>query len=150
MTAWSIALRDSPRPDYADATIVAIGPHGSVDAAAWARRMFDVATMPRWVALALRPRRIAVGLLGMPPAPREGFRIREHGDDEVLLAHDDAHLDFRCAIAIDEPTRVLRVATTVRLHGARGRLSFAPVRLLHPIVVRAMVRSAAQWFERLH
>ena len=41
MTAWSIALRDIPHPDYADATIVALDPTGSVDPAAWARRIFD-------------------------------------------------------------------------------------------------------------
>lgn len=148
MTAWSIALRDIPRPDYADATIVAIGPHGSVDPAAWARRMFDPATMPRWVAAALGIRQVAVRIIGIPPAPRDAFRIREHGDDEVLLALDDVHLDFRCAIAVDEDTRVLRVTTTVRLHDARGRLYFAPVRLVHPIVVRAMVRAAARSFDR--
>jgi len=51
-------------------------------------------------------------------------------------------------VAVDEQLRLLRVTTTVRLHGRRGRLCFAPVRLLHPVVVRAMVRSAGRWFER--
>lgn len=148
MTAWSIALRDIPHPDYADATIVPLGPHGSVDPAAWARRLFDLATMPRWVALALRVRQVAVRVLGIPPAPRDAFQIREHGDDEVLLALDDAHLDFRCAIAVDEGARLLRVTTTVRLKNARGQLYFAPVRLVHPVVVRALVRAAARSFER--
>ena len=148
MTAWSIALRDIPRPDFADATIVPIGPRGSVDPAAWARRMFDLTTMPRWVAAALGIRQLAVRLLGIPPAGRDAFRIREHHDDEVLLAIDDVHLDFRCAIAVDEDARLLRVTTTVRLHGVRGRLYFAPVRAAHPIVVRAMARAAARSFDR--
>ena len=39
---------------------------------------------------------------------------------------------------------MLRVTTTVRLHNTRGRLYFAPVRLAHPIVMRAMLRSAAR------
>jgi hypothetical protein len=31
----------------------------------------------------------------------------------------------------------------VRLHGWRGRLYFAPVKLVHPSVVRGMLRRAA-------
>jgi hypothetical protein len=147
-TAWSIALRDIPHPDYAEATIVTIGPHGSVDPAAWARRIFDIDTVPGWVATALRLRQIAVRLVGIPPATHDVFRIREHGDDEVLIAADDTHLDFRCAVAIDEGMRLLRVTTTVKLHGWRGRAYFVPVRLLHPLVMRAMIRSAHRWFER--
>lgn len=44
--------------------------------------------------------------------------------------------------------RLVRVTTTVRLHGWRGRLYFAPVRLVHPIVVGAMIRGANRAFER--
>lgn len=148
MTAWSIALRDIPRPDYADVAIVSIAPGGSVDPAAWARRMFDLATMPTWVVTALGVRQLAVRLIGIPPAARDVFCLREIDDDEVLIAADDEHLDFRCAIAVDEDARLLRVTTTVRVHGIRGRLYFAPVRLAHPVVVRALVRAAARSFER--
>jgi hypothetical protein len=147
-TAWSIALRDIPRPDYAHTTIVALGSHGSVDPAAWARRLFDVATMPRWIAAALHLRQVAVRLIGIPPASRDVFQIREQGGDEVLIAADDTHLDFRCAVAVDEELRLLRVTTTVRFNGWRGRVYFVPVRLVHPIVVGAMIRSASRWFER--
>jgi hypothetical protein len=148
MTAWSIALRDIPHPDYADTTIVALGPHGSVDPAAWARRLFDVETMPRWIRAALGVRQVAVRLIGIPPAPRDVFQIREHGGDEVLIAADDVHLDFRCAVAVDEELRLLRVTTTVRFNGWRGRVYFVPVRLVHPVVMRAMIRSASRWFAR--
>jgi hypothetical protein len=141
---WSIALRDIPAPDYADATIVPIEPGGSVDPAAWARRIFSRRDMPFWVKVALGARQAVVPLMGVQRAPRDTFSIREHGDDEVLIAYDDAHLDFRCGVAVDEPSRLLRVTTTVRFHGWRGRLYFVPVRLAHPIVVRAMVRAAAR------
>ncbi|MEO8262407.1 MAG: DUF2867 domain-containing protein [Pseudolysinimonas sp.] len=145
MTAiWSIALRDIPAPDYAEATIVSIEPGGSMDPAAWARRIFSSSDMPFWVAAALGIRQALVPLLGVNRAPRDTFHIREHGDDEVLIAYDDRHLDFRCGVAVDEDARLLRVTTTVRLHGIRGRLYFVPVRLAHPIVLRAMVRAAAR------
>jgi hypothetical protein len=146
--SWSLALRDIPRPDFADATIVALEPSGSVDPAAWARRRFSRRDMPRWIVAAMAVRQAVVPLLGIARAHSDVFTIRETADDEVLVAADDRHLDFRCAIAVDEPTRVLRVTTTVRIHGWRGRLYFLPVRIAHPIVVRSMVKAAAKSFAR--
>ena len=146
--SWSLALRDIPRPDFADATIVPLEPTGSTDPAAWARRMFSPRDMPRWVLAALAIRQAIVPLFGIPRAHSDVFAIREIAEDEVLVAADDRHLDFRCAIAVDEPTRLLRVTTTVRLRGWRGRLYFLPVRLAHPIVVRSMIKAAARSFAR--
>lgn len=145
---WSIALRDIPAPDYADASIVPIAPGESVDPAAWARRIFSSRYIPFWVKAALGVRQLVVPLIGVSRAPRDVFTIREQGDDEVLIAFDDTHLDFRCGIAVDEDARLLRVTTTVRFHGMRGRLYFWPVRLAHPVVVRSMIRSAARSWHR--
>ena len=145
---WSIALRDIPRPDYADATIALIGPEATLDPTAWAHALFSPRTMPRWVVAALAVRQLAVRLIGIPPAPRDVFRISEHVGGEVLIAADDTHLDFRCAVAVDAGLRLLRVTTTVRFNGWRGRIYFAPVRLAHPIVVRALIRAAGRRFER--
>jgi hypothetical protein len=146
--SWSLALRDIPRPDFAEVVLVPLEPSGSVDPAAWARRIFSPRDMPRWVLAALAIRQAVVPLLGISRAERDVFAIRETSDDEVLVAADDRHLDFRCAIAVDEPTRLLRVTTTVRLYGWRGRLYFLPVRIAHPIVLRSMIRAAARSFER--
>ena len=74
--------------------------------------------MPRWVVAALVVRQAVAPMIGVRRAPRDVFGIREVADDEALVAADDAHLDFRCAIAVDEDTRMLRVTTTVRLHNA--------------------------------
>lgn len=140
--AWSLALRDIPRPDFADAAIAPLPAGTSDDPEVWAREAFSPAGMPRWVAAALAVRQLLVPLLGIPKAPNDTFAIRERVDDEVLIAADDKHLDFRCAVAVDPAARLLRVTTTVRLHGWRGRVYFAPVRLLHPVVVQAMIRRA--------
>jgi hypothetical protein len=146
--SWSLALRDIPRPDFAEATIVPLAPSGSVDPAAWARMIFSPRDMPRWVVAALVVRQALVPLLGIHRAGSGIFAIRETSDDEVLVAADDTHLDFRCAIAVDEQTRLLRVTTTVRLKGWRGRVYFWPVRLAHPVVMRSMIRAAARRWER--
>jgi hypothetical protein len=141
---WSLALRDIPAPDYADAIIVPLPAGTPHDPGVWARRLFSLRAMPRWVVGALAVRQLLVPLLGIRRAADDVFTIREQDGDEVLMAADDRHLDFRCAVAVDRVTRLVRVTTTVRLHGWRGRAYFLPVRVLHPLVVRAMIRSAGQ------
>ena len=100
--------------------------------------------MPRWVLAAIGFRQAVVPLLGIRRAPEDTFAIREQVGDEVLMAANDTHLDFRCAVAVDPVGRLVRVTTAVRLHGWRGRVYFAPVRFLHPIVVQAMIRTAGR------
>ena len=141
---WSLALRDIPDPDFADAAIVPLPPGATTDPRAWAEEIFRLRTMPAWVMAALAVRQAVVPLLGIRRAPRDTFAIREQVGDEVLMAADDRHLDFRCAVAVDRSARLVRVTTTVRLHGWRGRVYFAPVRLLHPVVIQAMVRTAGE------
>ena len=142
--SWSLALRHIPTPDYADAIIVPLPPGTPADPTVWAHRLFSLRTMPGWVVGALAVRQLLVPLLGIPRAADGVFTIREQREDEALLGADDRHLDFRCGVAVDRAARLLRVTTTVRLHGWRGRAYFLPVRLLHPLVVRAMIRSAGR------
>ena len=141
---WSLALRDIPQPDFADAAIVPLPAGATTDPRVWAEEMFRLRTMPAWVAAALAVRQAVVPLLGIRRAPQDTFTIREQVGDEVLMAADDTHLDFRCAVAVDRVARLVRVTTTVRLHGWPGRVYFAPVRLLHPVVVQAMVKTAGE------
>ncbi|MFI8964773.1 DUF2867 domain-containing protein [Streptomyces sp. NPDC053493] len=82
---------------------------------------------------------------GMPRDPRAWRHVlpfAELGADgaEVMLGKDASHLDFRASLVTDD--NGVTLATTVRLHNARGRLYFAVVRHLHPFVVRRMLRRA--------
>lgn len=140
----SLALRDLPRPDYCDVLVVPLPVGAPTDPATWARAVFDVRRGPRWVAALLAVRQQAVRLLGLAPAPRETFAVREVAGEEALLAFDDRHLDFRVGVGVDAERHLLRVVTAVRLHGWRGRVYFAPVRLAHPVVTDAMARSAVR------
>lgn len=142
MTHWSLALRDVPAPDYADAVIASLPAGAPTDPGTWADAIFSPAAMPRWVLAALALRQALVPLLRIPAAPRDTFAVDEVVGDEALIAHDDVHLDFRCGVAVDPQARLVRVTTAVRLHGWRGRLYFGVVRLVHPVVVTAMLRRA--------
>lgn len=138
----STALRDIPRPDYADVCVRPLPDGAPEDPETWARAIFDFRRVPRPVQALMAVRQALVGLIGVERGDASVFDIRERAGEEVLMASDERHLDFRAAVGVDSQARLVRVVTTVRLHGWRGRLYFAPVRLLHPPVVRAMMRSA--------
>lgn len=138
----SLALRDIPVPDFAEAVIVPLPAGATTDPRVWARSIFSVATAPAWVKALFGLRQIAVRALGIPPGSRDVFDVREAVGEEVLIATDDRHLDFRVGVAVDVAAELVRVTTVVRLHGWRGRLYFTPVQVLHQPVLRAMLRRA--------
>lgn len=142
---WSLALVDIPRPDYADMSVGVLPAHATTDPAAWARSMFSIRAMPRWVIAAMGIRELLVPLVGIPRAGSDDvFAVREVRGDEALLSRDDRHLDFRVGVGVDATNRLVRVVTTVRLKGWRGRLYFLPVRVLHPLVVQSMLKRTAK------
>ena len=62
--------------------------------------------------------------------------------DEAIIDTDDRHLRFVAAVTA-EP-HLVHVTTAVTLKGWRGRVYFAPVRLLHDAVTRSMMAAAAR------
>ena len=144
----SLALRDIPVPDFADVTVVAVPDGAPEDPAVWAAEVFSLRSGPRWILALLGLRQLVVGAIGVQRADPSVFKIREVVGEEALLGSDDRHLDFRAAVGFDPAARLVRVTTTVRLHGWRGRVYFAPVRLLHAPVVLAMTRAAVRRLSR--
>ncbi|MFH8344404.1 DUF2867 domain-containing protein [Streptomyces sp. NPDC018045] len=84
--------------------------------------------------------------------PETGRAATGHGG-EILLGRDARHLDFRASVLIESPAvgadgrtaghdgRVT-LSTVVRTHHTGGRLYFAAVRRVHPVLARAMLRRA--------
>jgi hypothetical protein len=143
-TFRSCALDDLPRPDHCDVQVVQLPGGASVDPRTWARTMFSPAGTPAWVRAALGARQVLVPLLGIPRAdPDQVFRVSRVVGEEALIAVDDVHLDFRCAVGVDARQGLVRCTTAVRLKNLRGRVYFAPVRLGHGPVVQSMLRRTA-------
>ncbi len=140
----SLALDSIPVPDYADVIVVPVPAGCPSDPRVWAETLFSPKSMPAWVAALMGLRQALVGLVGINRAPQGVFAVSDVRGEEALISADDNHLDFRCGVAFDAGARLLRVTTTVRLKGWRGRLYFAPVRVLHPLVVHAMMVRAAR------
>jgi hypothetical protein len=141
----SMALESIPVPDYADVIVLPV-PAGQrdwpTDPKVWAEALFSLKSMPGWVIALMGLRQAVVGLGGIRRAPAHVFAVAEVRGEEALISADDRHLDFRCGVAYDAGAGLLRVTTTVRLKGWRGRLYFVPVRPLHPLVVHAMMARA--------
>jgi hypothetical protein len=140
----SLALRDIPVPDHADVMIVPLPARATTDPRVWAETVFSPVSMPRWVRGLFAVRQALVGLIGIDKGSSDVFAVAEVSGQEALIVADERHLDFRAAVAVDLMTRTVRVTTTVRLHGWRGRVYFAPVSLVHGAVTTALLRGAAR------
>lgn len=133
-----------PRVDFTDAFAVRRRPGMPDDPQVWADALFH--DPPRWVVALLDLRDSLVGAVGLARSGPDSFATRARRDGELLFGMDDVHLDFRGSV-LCEPDRVV-LSTAVTLHGALGRAYFLPVRLVHPLAVRAMLTRAAHRMSR--
>ena len=108
----------------------------------WARAIFDPRTVPPWVGALFAVRQTAVKALGIPRGRRWMLAVSRVTSDEAIIDTDDRHLRFVAAVTA-EP-HLVHVTTAVTLKGWRGRVYFAPVRLLHDAVTRSMMAAAAR------
>ncbi len=140
----SVVLDRCPRPDHLDLIAVPLPAGASTDPAWWAGRIFGRAGIPLWVLVLMGIRQVVVRIVGVRPAPRDVFSVREVVGEEALIQARDRHLDFWCAVGVDDAGSLLRVVTAVQLHGWRGRLYWSVVRLFHGPVVGSMLRRAVR------
>ena len=141
----SLALDEVPRPDHLDVIGVPLPEGASTDPALLTRKIFSIGSTPIWVRLAFGLRQLLVPLIGVRPGdPGTAFAVKRVVGEEALVEASDRHLDFAAGVGVDAERGLVRLTTAVRLHGWRGRLYFAPVALVHPAVVRSMMRRAAR------
>ncbi|MCY7341154.1 MAG: DUF2867 domain-containing protein [Pseudonocardia sp.] len=133
-----------PRVDWSDAYAVRRYRGMPDDPQVWADGVFH--DPPHWVMALLGVRQALVGLVGIARDDGTGFDTVAREPDEVLLGTDERHLDFRASIRC-EPKRVV-LSTVVQLHDRRGRAYSTVVRLVHPMIVRAMLNRAARRLSR--
>lgn len=122
-----------------DAFAVRRAPGQPGDPQLWADAIFR--NPPRWVTVALALRQALVGLIGIEKGTAESFATVARTDDEVLLGEDAGHLRFRASVLVG--SEVVTVSTVAAPSNLRGRAYLAVVRVLHPVVIRGMLRRAA-------
>ena len=133
-----------PAPDLADAYSVRLPPGTTEDPQQWADRVFR--DPPRAVRALLRLRNSLVRLIGIEPGDSSAFDTLRRTDREVLLGTDAGHLDFRASVLVqpDADGTTVTVSTVAATNSAAGRAYLGVVSVVHPFVVRAMLRRAAR------
>lgn len=134
----------APPYDLADAFSVQVPPGTCTEPDAWAEAVFR--RPPGWVVSLLHLRNRLVGLLGIAPGDRSDFDTLARDRREAVLGVDAGHLDFRASVLVSptEDATTVTVSTVAVSRSFAGRVYLLPVRALHPLVVRAMLRRAAR------
>lgn len=138
-------LHDSiHRPDLADAFALRVPPGTTTDPQDWADAVFR--DPPRVVVALLHLRNRLVTPLGIERGDASAFDTVARTDREVLLGTDAAHLNFRAGVLVepDPHGTTVTVATLAATRSRAGRAYLAAVRLVHPLVVSAMLRHAGR------
>ncbi len=143
----SAAFGLMPCPDWAATTTIAVSKAAGHTPEQWARAIFDVSALPSWVRAMFALRAVAATALRLPPADPAMLAVNRVVGEEAIIDTDDRHLRFVAAVRV-EPGLV-HVTTVVALKGWRGRVYFAPVRLLHDAVTRSMMIAAGRRIEEV-
>lgn len=144
----SRALVGLERLDHGDVMLLALpdalAREWQADPAAAARAVFAIDRVPLPVKALFALRQVGATVIGIRDRESESrsFVVDEVVDGEALIRTAAPHLDFHVGVAVSDG--LLRVTTAVALHGWRGRLYFAPVRIVHAPVLLAMMRAAVR------
>jgi hypothetical protein len=141
MAPISVAYQLLPTPDWAMTTSIAVPDAEAHTAEEWAHAIFDSRGLPAWVRALGAARTLVAKALQLPRANQQMLTVDRVIDGEAVIDTDDRHLRFVAGIRT-EPGLV-HVTTAVTLKGWRGKLYFAPVRVLHDPVTRSMMIAAA-------
>ena len=134
--AGSLALQDIPIPDYCDVVIVPTGGVEDSDPRVWAEAIFAHENTPLGSRGLRALRDEAVRLFDMVPPPQKEFVADEVVGSEALIVDDDEKLAVRIGVALLPGGELLQVTTAVKYKTVRGRLAFAPRRLMHAAAVK--------------
>ncbi|MCT1557306.1 DUF2867 domain-containing protein [Helcobacillus massiliensis] len=138
----SLALRDIPLPDYCDVVIIPTRGVRETDPRVWAEAIFsrENATLASRGAKALRNE--AIRLFDLVPPPERTRDVIEVVGDEALIVDDTPSLAVRIGVAVEPGGHLLRITTAVKYRNLRGRLTWAPRRVMHAAAVHTLARRA--------
>ncbi len=146
--AGSIALRDIPIPDYCDVVIVPTQGVQESDPRVWAEAIFSHENTPLKTRGLRALRDEAVRLMDMVPPPEKEYVVDEVVGGEALICDDTPLLRVRIGVAVLPGGDLLQITTAVKYRSVRGRIAFAPRRLMHAAAVNTLARRAPTTLRR--
>ncbi len=158
----SLILQDPLKIDYQDAYAIRIPAKFAVPPAHLVKLFFEC--IPNWASALLGIREVLAKLIGLKTAqginvqqqlqeyrgePGQSialFHTLKRSDTEILTGENDSHLDFRLSYIgqTKQDTFEIILATTVQMNSWIGRLYFLPVKPIHRILVKALLKRMAK------
>lgn len=147
----SIILNDFGKVDYCDSYQIVKNTNDSIDSIT-----NDLFKVPKWVDYLLKIRDSAVRIFGLKTGDKKDneaayypigskavyFTVIDRNENEIVMAEDDKHLNFRTSVLIDRkeiPSHIY-LTTIVKFNNIWGRLYFLPVKPFHRIIIKSLLK----------
>jgi hypothetical protein len=73
------------------------------------------------------------------------FTVSDRNENEIVMAEDDKHLNFRTSVMIvkDTASSTIYLSTIIQFNNFFGRLYFLPVKPFHRIIIKSLLKKYA-------
>lgn len=76
------------------------------------------------------------------------FTVLIRNESEIVMGHDDKHLNFRTSILVDREEQKVYLTTIVQFHNWGDRLYFMPVKPVHKILIKSQFEKKMKLMNR--
>ena len=162
----SLIFQDLPKIDYQDAYAIRTSAKYAVPPEYLVKLFFN--SIPFWAKILLGIREVLAKLIGLKTAhgidvkqqieeyrgePGQSialFHTLRRSDTEILTGENDSHLDFRLSFIgyRQQETFEIILATTVQMNSWIGRLYFLPVKPIHQVLVKSLLKRMTKRLEK--
>lgn len=152
----SLILNDFGKIDYSDTYKIQITSNDySVD-----KITTDIFKTPKWVDNLMKLRDVIVKGFGLKTGDKNDiiiepyysigskavyFTVLDRNENEIVMAENDKHLNFRTSVMVDKNTAnsTVYLSTIVQFNNFFGWLYFFPVKPFHRIIIKSLLKKYA-------
>jgi len=114
---------------------------------------------PKWIDFLMSIRNSTVKFFGLKIGDKEDLHFADHypigskavyftviarNDNEIVMAENDKHLNFRTSVLISkqEANSIIYLTMIVKFNNIWGRIYFLPVKPFHRIIINSLLKRA--------
>ena len=152
----SIILKDFGKVNYLDSFHIYKDTEATIDSIT-----VNVFKGPKWVGSLMKVRDSIVGIFGLKTAKKKNsgdkefypigskidfFTVVDRNDNEIVMAENDKHLNFRTSVMIERngTHTSVHLSTIVKFNNIFGRLYFIPVKPFHRLIIKSILKKFAE------